>query len=125
MPNNAWRVMVVEDSFDDLQVLETILEFNEIEVFSAANDVECETLLDSMDFDAVITDLAMPDADGWDILRLIRNNIRAAQIPVIAVTAYHSATLENEVYEAGFDGYFPKPLNPSEFIQQLAKILNG
>lgn len=123
--SDNWKVIVVEDTFDDVQVISTMLEFYAIEVHVAHNGTECLTLLGSLMPDLIITDLAMPEMDGWQTLAALRAEATTAHIPVVAVTAYHSAELAEEAVEAGFDAYFPKPVDPDTFINQLAAIFSG
>lgn len=123
MPESAWNVVVVDDNFDDMQVVITMLEYYSINVYAAASAQECSELMNHTIPDLVITDLAMPEADGWAVLDAIRNNPAAVNTRVVAMTSYHSAKLANEVMNAGFDGYLPKPINPDDFIQQLQEIM--
>jgi CheY-like chemotaxis protein len=73
----------------------------------------------------VITDLAMPGVDGWGVLAAVRGNLASAHVPVVAVTSYHSNKLADEAITRGFDAYFPKPLNPDSFVQELDALITG
>ena len=123
MSKEHWRVIVVEDNFDDLQVVLTILKYHGIQAHGVESAAECADLLTSVVPHAVITDLAMPNWDGWDVLTLVRKQEQEQHIPVAAMTAYHSDKLAAEVYQGGFDAYFPKPLEPDEFLEGLAAII--
>lgn len=116
-------VIVVEDRFDDTRLVSTILTHHGIGVLTASNGYECLELLEQGEVAVVITDLAMPEMDGWQLLRSIRANAAWSHIPVVAVTAYHSAEVAEEAYQSGFDGYFPKPLTPTRFVDQLREIV--
>ena len=120
-----YTVIVVEDTYDDIQMVSKILEFHGITVHIAQNGVECMALLEQVEPDAVITDLAMPSMDGWQVLEAIGNHRTMAHIPVIAVTAYDSSTVEADARGAGFSAYFAKPLSPRDFVQQLANIISN
>lgn len=119
-----WKVIVVEDTYDDQQVVSYVLEHYGIEVHMAHNGDECLDLLKRVEPDLILTDLAMPRRDGWQTLVAVRADIRTAHIPVIAITAYHSAEVAEDAMRAGFDGYFPKPLNPQTFVGRLREILS-
>ncbi len=123
MIKRDWRVIVVEDNYDDLQVILTIFEYYGIEAHGASSACEFNALLRNVHPQVVVTDLAMPDADGWDILALIREYDPKHHIVVAAITAYHSDKLAEKVYQAGFDEYFPKPIDPLEFIVRLEAIV--
>jgi len=123
MIKRNWRVIVVEDNYDDLQVILTVFEYYGIEAYGARSASECRALLLNVQPQAVITDLAMPDADGWAILALIREHDPTHRIIVAAITSYHSDKLAEKVYQGGFDAYFPKPIDPHEFITRLEAIV--
>ncbi len=123
MSNRVWKVVVVDDTFDDLQIMATTLEYYAIEVYAASSVHECFALIEQIMPDLVITDLAMPDADGWAVLNAVRSNPQTAQTRVVAVTAYHSAKLADEVLRGGFDSYCPKPINPQDFIEHLGRVM--
>lgn len=123
MNYSNWTAIVVEDRYDDHRMAATILKHHGINVKVATNGNECLDLLEQDDVTVVITDLAMPEMDGWQLLVAMRSNPNWAHIPVIAVTAYHSAEVAEEVYQRGFDGYFPKPLAATYFIEQLQAIV--
>lgn len=123
MVKRNWRVVVVEDNYDDLQVILTIFEYYGIEAYGASSAGECRALLLDVQPQVVVTDLAMPDDDGWAILALIREHDPAHHIIVAAITAYHSDKLTEKVYQGGFDAYFPKPIEPLEFITRLEAIV--
>jgi CheY-like chemotaxis protein len=123
MNNDTWRILVVEDEFDSAQMVSKILSFHGIEVNIAHNGSECLELLNHLEPTMVITDLAMPDMDGWETLAAIRSNPKTQHIPVVAITAYHSVDVAEEALDAGFDAYFSKPINPRTFVEHLARVI--
>lgn len=125
MTHKPWVALIVDDSFDDREVLATTLEYYGVIVYRASSLSECLKSVESTLPDVVITDLAMPDADGWAVLSAIRGNISTSSVPVIAVTAYDSPKLAQQAKASGFDGYMPKPIDPTTFVQYLETILNG
>lgn len=122
MENRDWKVVVVEDTYDDLQVMLTIFEHYGIAVWGVQSGSEFQHLLQEITPTIVITDLAMPNNDGWDVLQQVRS-FSNAHIPVVAMTSYHSNKLANDVWNGGFDGYFPKPIEPLSFIEKLEEII--
>ena len=124
MNTNSWKVIVVEDTYDDQQLISRMLEHHGVQVVLAKNGHECLSLLNEIEPTLIVTDLAMPGKDGWQTLVAIRSNIETAHIPVIAMTAYHSTDVAEDAMNAGFDGYFPKPVNPKTFVNRLAEIIS-
>ncbi len=123
MSYTEWKIIVVEDTFDDQQVVSYMLQHYGIEVFIAHNGDECLQLLQDVEPTLIVTDLAMPQRDGWQTLVLLRSNAKTAHIPVVAITAYHNAEVAEDAMRMGFDGYFQKPLNPQTFVSRLDAIL--
>ncbi|TVR22614.1 MAG: response regulator [Anaerolineaceae bacterium] len=120
---DKWKVIVVEDTYDDQQLVSRILTHHGIEVIVVQDGNECLEMLHQVQPTAIITDLAMPNKDGWQTLVAIRSDINTAHIPVIAITAYHSADVAEDAMRAGFDGYFPKPISPQTFVGRMREIV--
>ncbi|NJL93190.1 MAG: response regulator [Anaerolineae bacterium] len=125
MESSTWQVLVVEDEFDDSQVISKILRHHGVEVRVAGDGHECLEVLKTYRPTMVIMDLALPGMDGWETLKAMRQNPATADIPVIAVTAYHSSSVQEDTEKAGFNGYMPKPANPSHLLDHLRGILNA
>ena len=119
-----WTVIVVEDTYDDMQLATIILEHSGIEVHVAHDGNECLQLLETVQPTLIVTDLAMPEMDGWQMLAAIRTNPVTAEIPVVAVSAYYSSDLEIDARNAGFNACFSKPVSPRDFVNQLDAILH-
>lgn len=120
---NNWHVLIVEDEYDSVQMVSKILTHSGIKVTVASNGYEALDLLNHLQPTVIVMDLAMPRMDGWITLGKIRANPRTADLPVVAITAYHSNDVEIDVDEAGFDGYFAKPIDPYTFVDRLAEIV--
>lgn len=119
-----WTIILVEDTYDDIQVISRLLAYYGINVYVAGNGEECCTLLETVRPTAIVTDLAMPGMDGWETLKAIRSHPQYNHVPVIAITAYGSAEVAEEARRMRFDGYFSKPLDPVSFVEQLEVIVS-
>lgn len=118
-----WRVLVVEDEYDSIQMVSKILQHHGAEVHVAHNGHECLAMLNHLHPTLVIMDLALPEMDGWQALQQIRARDDIAHIPVVAITAYHSVNVAEDAANAGFDAYFPKPLDTGALVPRLAEIV--
>lgn len=125
MNPKEWRVLVVEDEFDSITMVSKILRHYGAKVDIAHDGHECLEKLDEFHPTIVIMDLALPEMDGWETLAKIRENDNTAKIPVVAITAYHSVNVEEDAAEAGFDAYFPKPLDTGSIIDKLNNIIES
>jgi len=121
----TWDVLVVEDEFDSLQVASKVLQHRGIRVHTARSGDECFEILKALSPTLIVTDLAMPDVDGWAVLVAVRANPATSHIPVVAVTAYDSTNVSYNAARAGFDGYFPKPISALTFVDQLIAIVQS
>ncbi|NDJ53600.1 MAG: response regulator [Chloroflexi bacterium] len=120
-----WHILLVEDELDSVQVVSTILTFHGIDVTVARDGLECLDALDTFTPTAIIMDLSMPNLDGWATLAQIRDDATISDLPVIAITAYHSANVAQDAMTAGFDAYFPKPVDAGSFVDKLQGIIAG
>jgi CheY-like chemotaxis protein len=117
------KVLIVEDEADGQEVLMYLLQRVEIATESAKSAEEALKLLAQHDYSAVIIDLMLPGMDGLELLRIIRHSERTAQLPCIAVTAFHSSHVKKQALDIGFDAYFSKPLDTRTFGKELLAIL--
>jgi CheY-like chemotaxis protein len=123
MTTTDWKVLVVEDADDDLAMVSKILNYHGVQVYVARDGEQCLDMLAQVQPHLVIMDLAMPGMDGWQTLAAIRSDSHTAHLPVVATTAYYAADLDVQAQYAGFDAYFEKPLNPRQFVQNLANLI--
>ena len=65
----------------------------------------------------------MPVMDGWEMHKLMRDNPKTQNIPVIALTAHAMAGDRDRVFQAGFDGYIAKPFRIGTFMTELINCL--
>lgn len=125
MAQNTWRILVIEDDPDGQEVVATILAHLNIPLDVAGNATEAEHYLYQTrnEYNAIIVDLALPDKDGWEILAGIQAHPKTANVPCVAVTAYHTSKLREQALTAGFTAYFAKPIDATSFARQLEAIL--
>jgi CheY-like chemotaxis protein len=117
-----WRVILVDDEPDSLNLIHDILALNGAEVYRAASGEECLSLLKTVMPTLIVLDLAMPKPDGWDILKMVREAPATAGVPVVAVTAYYSNRVAEQAGQAGFNAFFPKPIKVSGFLNKLKEV---
>lgn len=119
------HILVVEDDPDGQEMVTTILQHLKFNVETADNGEEASDILfdDKADYDAVIIDLALPGKDGWQLLSEILEHPQTANLPCIAVTAFHNSKLREEALRAGFTAYFPKPLDGTKLGRELERLL--
>lgn len=118
-----WNVLVVEDEYDSIQVMTRVLTHHGATVYVARNGRECLRILKDFKPSIILMDLDMPIMDGWEALAHIRANPATKDLPVVAITAYHSANVAEDAVNAGFNGYFAKPVSIRSIIPRLEQII--
>lgn len=120
---SEWRVLIVDDHIDNLEVARAALVFHGAEVHAAENGREGLTVLDQVQPNLVLLDLSMPVMDGWAMFKEIRADHHWDSVPVIALTAHAMTGDRERVLEAGFDGYIPKPFDVVSFVKNIQRVL--
>ncbi len=119
------KILLVDDSASIRRMLEDSLNDDGYLVHAAENGRHALDLLDNFDPDLVITDVSMPEMDGFELCRRLRDNQRLSDIPIIILTA---ATEEKDVCEGlglGASDYVRKPFSPRELSLRVQNILKG
>lgn len=118
------RILVVEDQIDAQEVFAALLEFAKIDSDAALNAEDALAILsENSSYDAIVVDLALPGMDGLQFLSEVRKNPTIAHLPCVAVTAYHNAEVRHEAMAHGFDAYIPKPIDETQFPQQISQLI--
>lgn len=125
MDNNNIRVLLVDDheivrrGFKALINVEDALEVSA----EAANVFEAKSVLDSQQFDLIITDLSLPDGSGTDILRYLSE--RSLPIKSIVFSIYDREPYISEALNAGANGYLSKRTASDEIINAIHQVMNN
>ena len=118
------RVLIVDDAPDDREVLETALTQMGADVATAASASEGLALVERTRPDVLISDIGMPQEDGFVFLRRVRElpTERGGLTPAVALTAYATAPDRLHALEAGFQMHVAKPVNPAELGAVVARL---
>jgi len=117
------RVLVVEDDADSRDLIEEVLTRAGADVVSAASVSDAWTALENHErFDVVLSDLGLPDEDGYALVRRLRADDRIKTTFSIALSAYTRPQDRTRALEAGFDLHLAKPVNPNELVLAVARI---
>lgn len=119
----GWDVLIVDDEDDSLEVASYILDYYGANVHTSTNGKDGLALAKSIRPRFIISDLSMPEMDGWEMLQELRKDIRMRDIPAIALTAHAMLGDRERAIAAGFHNYITKPLTASTFIEQLVNLL--
>lgn len=119
------QILVVDDYFQMLEFLRSVLEFShhEYQVLAVPSAEEGLFELRRTNFDLVITDVRLPGMSGFDMVRKIKRF--SPDIPIIMITAYSSEQGKKEADDLGVRRYFKKPLDPDELLAAVHTLLYG
>ncbi|MFP2929357.1 response regulator [Pyxidicoccus sp. 3LG] len=120
---NKKRVLVVDDFDDAREMYAEYLEFVGFEVDTARNGVEAVEKAQDGDPDIILMDLSLPIMDGWEATRLIKQDARTRDIPVMALTGHVLAGNAEHAREAGADEFVAKPCLPQDLENKIRNML--
>lgn len=120
------HVLVVDDEEDTRRLVKTVLESCGAKVTIATNAAEALSVLQSARPDILISDLGMPDEDGYALIRKVRalSPDQGGQTPAAALTAYARVEDRLKSLRAGFQIHLPKPIEPIELVAVVANLAN-
>jgi len=117
------RVLVVDDERDSRRTISAILEVHGAIVTAASSAEEGLRLAGRHSFDILLCDIAMPEQDGYSLIRSIRSPAdEKSRVPAVAVTAYGRPAEREIALGEGFDEYLKKPVEPAELISLVASM---
>ncbi len=117
------RVLVVDDEELNVRFLSTFLTRKGFTVDVAQRGTEALDKIKEVMPDVVLLDVMMPDMDGFEVCRVLRQNPATHLLPIIMVTALHSIEDEVRALEVGADDFLPKPINNLELMARLRSLL--
>ena len=114
-------ILVVEDNLDLLYNLNLLLESNNYKPVTAKNGKEALKILSNLKEipDIIISDIMMPEMDGYEAMRQIRKQKRFADLPILALTAKAMSGDKEKCLEAGASYYLAKPVVIDRVISML------
>jgi len=117
------RILVIEDDETNMYLIGFILRKNGYEVIEARTGEEGVELAIREKPDLVLMDIQLPDIDGLEATKRIRESEADGKIPIIALTSYAMTGDREKALAAGCTGYIEKPINPDTFIGEIEKYL--
>ncbi len=120
--NAAGKILVVEDDFASQQVILGMLEETNLQAEIANNGIEAVNKVTSGSYDLIFMDMQMPNMNGYDATKIIRE--KGYTLPIIALTAYAMKGDEEKCLNVGCDAYLPKPVDAEKLFETLGKFLS-
>ena len=118
-------ILIVDDNENNRKLARDVLEFAGFSTVEATGGVEAVALTLEHRPDLVLMDIRMPDLTGTEALKLLREDSRTAEIPIVALTSSTMRGDEQRFLAEGFDGYLAKPISVRDFPDQVRGFLKA
>ena len=127
MTDEHRTVLVVEDTSLCATMLEIALtQITGVAVRVVGSAREARSLLDAgLPVCAVVTDVHLPDASGFDLIRWVRSRDSSARLPILVISGDSDPNTNSFVLKLGANAYFGKPFSPSEVRQKLEDLIDA
>ncbi|MEH2196211.1 MAG: ATP-binding protein [Nostoc sp.] len=124
-PLSGTRVLVVDDDIDSRDFIAFVLEQDGAFVIAVSSAYEALETLAQVKPDVLVSDIGMPDMDGYMLIHKVRGLTleEGGQIPAIALTAFARNDDQEKALKAGFQMHLSKPINPEKLIAAITKII--
>ncbi|MEO6354818.1 MAG: response regulator [Oxalobacteraceae bacterium] len=119
----AAQILIIEDNPTNMALMVYLLEAFGYPVRGIADGEQGWQAAQQEPPDLIICDIHLPKRDGYEVVRLLKDDPKLRAIPVIAVTALAMVGDREKMLEAGFDGYLGKPIEPTTFVSQIEQFL--
>ncbi|KYC35424.1 histidine kinase [Scytonema hofmannii PCC 7110] len=124
-PLKGLQILIVDDELDSLELISFVLQQNGATVTNTTSVSEALKALTKTNYNLLISDIGMPEIDGYQFIRLLRTLPldRGGQIPAIALTAYAGEYDRKQALQAGFQRHITKPIDPNEIVKAIAMVI--
>ena len=121
------RVLIVDDEADTRDLLSLALTSAGAEVKACASASEAMAVIRQLQPDCIVSDIGMPDEDGYMLIKRVRDQQGNEQrdIPAVALTGYAGAEARSRANDAGFQAYLAKPVALGELISIIAQLVEA
>ncbi|AVH67496.1 ATP-binding protein [Nostoc sp. 'Peltigera membranacea cyanobiont' N6] len=119
------KILVVDDDDDTREFHTFVLEQEGARVIAVVSAKEALQVLAESEPDILLSDIGMPETDGYMLMRQVRalQALQAKQIPAIALTAYAGEINQQQALESGFQRHLSKPVEPEELVKAIATLI--
>lgn len=114
------KIMIVDDDPHIRELVKVFLRKEGFELYEAADGVQALSLLETVKADLVILDIMMPNMDGWELCRELREHY---DLPLLMLTAKGETSQKVKGFELGTDDYLVKPFEPAELAARVKALL--
>ena len=117
------KILIVDDCGTTRKLLSYIVRERGYKILSASNGIEALEMMAKNPVDLVLTDLNMPQMDGLELSKNLRQNDAYKELPIIMVTTEAGEADVKKGLEAGVNTYLTKPISPQRLVYEIEKLL--
>lgn len=119
------EILIIDDDSKNIFALSAVLKAKNYQCISALSAREGFDLMSTNDhIGIVLMDMMMPEMDGYEAIRKMKDDVMLQTIPVVAITAQAMTGDREKCLEAGADGYLSKPVNVEALVELLNQLMN-
>jgi pilus assembly protein CpaE len=119
----AEKILIVDDDMETLRLVGLMLQRQGYQIVAASNGTQALGLTRNEKPDLIVLDVMMPDMDGYEVTRQLRQDKDTLDIPIILFTAKSQVDDKVTGYEVGADDYLTKPVHPAELVAHIKALL--
>ena len=119
----AKRILIVDDDELVLMAMKELLKSQNYEVFTFSRGSEALKKLDQESFDLMILDIVMPEMDGFELCRKIREKENGLKTPILFLSAKNQEEDQKRGMEVGATLFLSKPINPQRLLALIADVI--
>jgi len=121
-PSQA-HILIVEDDEDTLELLQSTFKTKGFRVTTCQSAQEALEIAPANSIDLILSDIGMPHMDGFEMMKELRQLPNMTEVPAIALSGYVSQKDTRMALDAGFNAHISKPVEPSELLNTIARLL--
>ena len=123
--NRAYRILAVDDEDFNLELVDALLTPKGYEVIRAEDGRQALEILSRKNIDLILLDIGMPQMDGYEVCRRVKQDPHTRHIPVIMLTALQTRESRIQGMEAGAEEFLHKPADQTELLLRIGNILRA
>jgi len=117
-------VLVADDNADILGLVKAILERSGYDVVAVSDGAQALASVDKCKPDLAVLDITMPEIDGLEVLRRLREDTKTSELPVVLLSAQAQEADVERGFATGASAYLRKPFSPRQLTQSVADLLS-
>lgn len=116
-------ILLIDDDAILLESMADLLMLSDFQVLTAQNGVEALTVLEEHQPDCIVTDVMMPEMNGFEFINEVRKSESLAEIPIVLVTAYDRASYDRMQLDSPPNAVLSKPFDVDELVEAIQEQL--